>query len=171
MAEPVFAQQVGDAFVQHYYSILEREPGLACKFYKDISKLGRPAEDGTMTITTTMQAINEKIASLNYTDFTADIRSVDAQESLDGGLHVLVTGSLTGKKDRRVRKFSQTFFLAPQKKGYFVLNDIFRYIDDEDGNHEGGIQEDGNLPENRVSSPEEGEEEEEEEKDSAWYWI
>ena len=24
----------------------------------------------------------------------------------------------------------QTFFLAPQEKGYFVLNDIFQFIDD-----------------------------------------
>lgn len=28
------------------------------------------------------------------------------------------------------RKFTQTFFLAPQDKGYFVLNDIFRYVDE-----------------------------------------
>ncbi|XP_022771338.1 ras GTPase-activating protein-binding protein 2-like isoform X2 [Durio zibethinus] len=28
------------------------------------------------------------------------------------------------------RKFVQTFFLAPQEKGYFVLNDIFQFIDD-----------------------------------------
>ena len=25
----------------------------------------------------------------------------------------------------------KTFFLAPKEKGYFVLNDIFRYIEDE----------------------------------------
>ena len=28
------------------------------------------------------------------------------------------------------RKFTQTFFLAPQEKGYFVLNDVFRYIEE-----------------------------------------
>ena len=26
--------------------------------------------------------------------------------------------------------FTQSFFLAPQDKGYFVLNDVFRYVDD-----------------------------------------
>lgn len=26
------------------------------------------------------------------------------------------------------RKFTQTFFLAPQDNGYFVLNDVFRYV-------------------------------------------
>ncbi|KAM0019584.1 putative Ras GTPase-activating protein-binding protein [Helianthus debilis subsp. tardiflorus] len=60
-----------------------------------------------------MDAINAKILSLNYGDFKAEIKSVDAQESLNGGVSVL---------------FTQSFFLAPQDKGYFVLNDMFRYM-------------------------------------------
>jgi len=40
-----------------------------------------------------------------------------------------VTGCLTGK-DNVKRKFAQTFFLAPQEKGYFVQNDVFRYVDE-----------------------------------------
>ena len=40
-----------------------------------------------------------------------------------------MTGYLTGKDSLR-RKFTQSFFLAPQDKGYFVLNDAFRYVDD-----------------------------------------
>ncbi|MED6147526.1 hypothetical protein PIB30_044710 [Stylosanthes scabra] len=28
------------------------------------------------------------------------------------------------------RKFVQTFFLAPQEKGFFVLNDVFHFVDD-----------------------------------------
>ncbi|KAJ8559385.1 hypothetical protein K7X08_003443 [Anisodus acutangulus] len=75
-----------------------------------------------------MQAINDKILSLNYGDFRAEIKSVDAQESFNGGLHVLVTGYLTGK-DNLIRNFCQTFFLAPQDRGYFVLNDMFRYVE------------------------------------------
>jgi hypothetical protein len=54
---------------------------------------------------------------------------VDAQDSFNGGVLVLVTGHLTGKDSLR-RKFSQSFFLAPQDKGYFVLNDVFRYVDE-----------------------------------------
>ena len=75
-----------------------------------------------------MQAIDAKILSLNYGDFRAEIRSVDAQESLNGGVDVLVTGYLTGK-DNVLRNFTQSFFLAPQDKGFFVLNDMFRYMD------------------------------------------
>lgn len=76
-----------------------------------------------------IQAINEKFLSLNYDEYKAEIKSVDAQESLSSGVHVLVTGYMTGK-DNIVRNFTQSFFLAPQQRGgYFVLNDMFRYVD------------------------------------------
>nr|XP_043610207.1 nuclear transport factor 2 isoform X2 [Erigeron canadensis] len=126
---PVSAQVVGNAFVQQYYHHLHQTPTSVYKFYQDISKLGRPEEDGTMSITTTMDDINSKILSLNYDQIRAEIKSVDSQESLNGGVSVLVTGYMTGK-DNVLRKFTQSFFLAPQDKGYFVLNDIFRYVED-----------------------------------------
>lgn len=75
------------------------------------------------------QAINEKILSLNYEDYTAEIKSADAQESYKKGVIVLVTGCLTGKDNVR-KKFTQTFFLAPQDKGYYVLNDVFRFVEE-----------------------------------------
>lgn len=82
-----------------------------------------------MVINFNSQAINEKILSLDYGELSADITTVDAQDSFNGGVFVLVTGFLTGKGNLR-RKFSQSFFLAPQDKGYFVLNDVFRYVDE-----------------------------------------
>lgn len=125
----VTPQIVGNAFVQQYYQILHHSPAVVHRFYNDSSKLGRPADDGTMSITTTMTAINEKILSLNYGEFRAEIKSVDAQESLNNGVHVLVTGYLTGK-DNVMRDFTQSFFLAPQERGgYYVLNDMFRYLE------------------------------------------
>ncbi|GKB71125.1 Ras GTPase-activating protein-binding protein 1-like protein isoform X1 [Tanacetum coccineum] len=137
-ASPVPAQVVGHAFVSQYYLILHKSPGLVHRFYQDISRLGRPEEDGTMSTTTTMEAINDKILSLNYDDSRVEIKHVDAQESLCGGVHVLVTGFLTGKDDIP-KSFSQSFFLAPQDKGYFVLNDILRYTEiashQENANH------------------------------------
>ncbi|EPS67084.1 hypothetical protein M569_07690 [Genlisea aurea] len=129
VATPVSAQVVANAFVQQYYHILHHSPGLVHRFYQEVSRLGRPEEDGSMSCTTTMQAINEKIMSLNYGDIHADIKSVDAQESHNGGVHVLVTGYLT-EKENIAHKFAQAFFLAPQDNGYYVLNDIFRYLGD-----------------------------------------
>ena len=57
----------------------------------------------------------------------AEIKSVDCQESLGGGFTVLVTGHFTGGDGVR-REFMQFFFLAPQENGYFVLNDMLRYV-------------------------------------------
>lgn len=58
-----------------------------------------------------------------------EILSVDSQESYNDGVMVVVTGILIGSNLKR--KFMQAFFLAPQDNGYFVLNDVFRYLDDK----------------------------------------
>ncbi|XP_020226945.1 ras GTPase-activating protein-binding protein 1 [Cajanus cajan] len=125
------AQVVGNAFVEQYYHILHQSPNLVHRFYQDSSFLSRSDSNGVMTTVTTTKEINEKIISLNYEDYTAEIKTADAQESYEKGVIVLVTGCLTGKDNVR-RKFSQTFFLAPQDKGYYVLNDVFRYIEEND---------------------------------------
>lgn len=83
-----------------------------------------------------LQAINEKIVSMGID--RAEIKAVDAQESLCGGVTVLVMGHLTGRNGVS-REFVQSFFLAPQEKGYFVLNDILRYVG-EGGGDEGAEQ-------------------------------
>lgn len=46
---------MGNAFVHQYYLILHQSPEHVHRFYQDISKLGRPEENGVMSITTTMQ--------------------------------------------------------------------------------------------------------------------
>lgn len=125
------AQVIGNAFVEQYYHVLHRSPELVYKFYQDSSILSRPEPDGTMTSVATMQAINEKMQSMDYKNYKAEIKTADAQDSYQEGVMVLVTGCLTGT-DNVKRKFTQTFFLAPQEKGYFVLNDIFRYVDVEE---------------------------------------
>ncbi|BBH10008.1 Nuclear transport factor 2 family protein with RNA binding domain, RRM-RBD-RNP motifs [Prunus dulcis] len=79
---PPSADVVGNAFVLQYYNILEQSPQLVHRFYQDISKLGRPGDDGIMSITTTMDAINKKI--LDYGELSANIVTVDAQESYNG---------------------------------------------------------------------------------------
>ncbi|GLJ47810.1 hypothetical protein SUGI_1009760 [Cryptomeria japonica] len=76
-----------------------------------------------------MEAINDKIMSLDYGDYRAEIKTVDSQDSFNQGVLVLVTGALLGKNNIR-RNFTQSFFLAPQEKGYFVLNDVFRYLEE-----------------------------------------
>lgn len=81
------------------------------------------------------QSINDKICSLDYKNYKAEIKTADAQDSYENGVIVLVTGCLTGKDNLR-RKFTQTFFLAPQDKGFYVLNDVFRYLEENEPDNE-----------------------------------
>uniref|UniRef100_A0A7N0TP72 Uncharacterized protein n=1 Tax=Kalanchoe fedtschenkoi TaxID=63787 RepID=A0A7N0TP72_KALFE len=141
-----YVEAVGNAFVLQYYHVLHQSPEIVHRFYQEDSKMGRPVQDGAMGMTTTIEAIKEKIQSLDYGDFRAEIKTVDAQESFSGGVLVLVTGYLTGK-DEVTRKFTQAFFLAPQVKGYFVLNDAFRYVEDVRS------QEEVHVPENEIENP------------------
>ncbi|CAH9083858.1 unnamed protein product [Cuscuta europaea] len=81
-----------------------------------------------MSCTTTLKAINDKILSLHCDGLRVEVKSIDAQDSFYGGVSVLVTGYLIGKNNQ-ARSFSQTFFLAPQQRWYFVLNDMLRYVE------------------------------------------
>lgn len=123
------AQVVANAFIAQYYHILHHNPGHVYRFYQDSSVLSRPDSDGVMRSVTTMQGINEKILSFDYKEYKAEIETADAQNSYKDGVIVLVTGCLTSK-DNLKRKFAQSFFLAPQENGFFVLNDVFRYVED-----------------------------------------
>lgn len=58
------------------------------------------------------------------------INSVDAQSSVNGGIIIQVIGEMSNNAEAW-KKFAQTFFLAEQPNGYFVLNDIFRYLKEE----------------------------------------
>ena len=74
------------------------------------------------------QGIKDLVLSLDFEGYKKEIKTVDAQYSCNEGVLVLVTGCLTGK-DNLERSFTQTFFLAPHAKGYYVLNDVFRFVD------------------------------------------
>ncbi|KAH0463585.1 hypothetical protein IEQ34_008167 [Dendrobium chrysotoxum] len=75
------------------------------------------------------EEIHNLIISLNFTEI--EIKTANSLESLDGGVLVMVTGLVQVKDFICRRKFVETFFLAPQEKGYFVLNDIFLLLEEE----------------------------------------
>ncbi|KAG1341944.1 ras GTPase-activating protein-binding protein 2-like [Cocos nucifera] len=89
-------QVIGSAFVHQYYHILHQTPEQVYRFYQDSSVLSRPDSDGMMTSVTTLQAINDKIMSLNFKDCFTKIETVDSQMSYKNGVFIVVTGSLTG---------------------------------------------------------------------------
>ena len=58
------------------------------------------------------------------------LSSVDSLASTGGGIVIQVLGELSNR-DEPSQKFAETFFLAEQPNGYFVLNDIFRYLKED----------------------------------------
>ncbi|KAI9157526.1 hypothetical protein LWI28_023947 [Acer negundo] len=134
-AQVVDPQLVANSFVDQYYKVLHDFPDLVHRFYQDSSILGRPGPNGIMTSISTINAINEEIISMDYHHLQTEILTVDAQGSYCSGVIVLVIGFLT-EKDNVKRKFAQSFFLAPQEMGFFVLNDVFRYVDDHNDQYD-----------------------------------
>ncbi|KAI5348186.1 hypothetical protein L3X38_001073 [Prunus dulcis] len=127
-AIPVTAAQVGTYFVGQYYQVLQQQPDLVHQFYSDASTMLR-IDGNTRETATAMLQIHALVMSLNYTGY--EINTAHSLESWNGGVLVMVSGSLQTQNFTGRKKFVQTFFLAPQEKGYFVLNDIFHFIDEE----------------------------------------
>ncbi|XP_022873179.1 putative G3BP-like protein isoform X2 [Olea europaea var. sylvestris] len=127
-ALPVTAAQVGTYFVGQYYQLLQNQPDFVHQFYSDASSMLR-IDSNTRETATSMLQIHQLVMSLNYTGI--EIKTAHSLESWNGGVLVMVSGSVLVKDFNGRRKFVQTFFLAPQEKGYFVLNDIFHYVEEE----------------------------------------
>src|ERR1700712_4127425 len=73
--------------------------------------------------------IQERIRELDFQDCKVRVSNVDSQASFEN-IVIQVIGE-TSNKSAELKKFVQTFVLAQQPTGYFVLNDIFRYINEE----------------------------------------
>lgn len=58
------------------------------------------------------------------------VSGVDGQGSFGNGIILQVLGELSNKGGP-AQKFVQTFFLAEQLGGYYVLNDLFRYLKED----------------------------------------
>ncbi|XVF21508.1 hypothetical protein REPUB_Repub12eG0096000 [Reevesia pubescens] len=119
--------QVGSYFVGQYYQVLQQQPDLVHQFYSESSTMIRVDGDSSESASSMLQ-IHTMVMSLNFT--AIEIKTINSLDSWNGGVLVMVSGSVKIKDFNGRRKFVQTFFLAPQEKGYFVHNDIFQFIDD-----------------------------------------
>jgi hypothetical protein len=79
------------------------------------------------------------------------VTNVDSQGS-DQNIVIQVIGEISNKGQPH-KKFCQTFVLAEQTNGYFVLNDIFRYIAEEPEEEEEQLQQDLTAPAHGVQEP------------------
>ncbi|PHT33642.1 hypothetical protein CQW23_25442 [Capsicum baccatum] len=121
------AEIVAISFVDQYYHILQNLIHQSYRFYKENSVLSWPLPDGGIKSVTTSKGINEFIVLSHFKRNKVEVTTIDSQSSAAGGVLVVVTGCLIGQDASR-KNFSQTFFLTPQETGYYVLNDIFRFI-------------------------------------------
>ncbi|GAA5958453.1 hypothetical protein JCM21900_001475 [Sporobolomyces salmonicolor] len=122
--------RIGWAFLSQYYSYLNKDPARLHCFYTKRSTLIHSTEGEDATPCYGQQEIHAKIMSLAFEDCKVYISNVDSQSSAEGGIIVQVIGEMSNASGPW-RKFAQTFFLAEQPNGYFVLNDICRYIKEE----------------------------------------
>ncbi|KAJ0966540.1 hypothetical protein J5N97_023457 [Dioscorea zingiberensis] len=125
---PITAFQIGTTFVGQYYHFLQQQPFLVHQFYTDASTMVR-FDGATGETAIGVLQIHSLVMSLHISGI--EIKSTHSLDSWAGGVLVMASGSVQTKDYSSRRKFVQTFFLAPQEKGYFVLNDIFEFVHEE----------------------------------------
>jgi hypothetical protein len=121
--------EVGWYFVEQYYTTLSKSPEKLHLFYGKRSQFVSGLEAEVAPVSVGRSAIQERIKELDFQDCKVRVSNVDSQASYDN-IVIQVIGE-TSNKSAELKKFVQTFVLAQQPTGYFVLNDIFRYINDE----------------------------------------
>ncbi|KAL4066986.1 hypothetical protein V8B97DRAFT_1978897 [Scleroderma yunnanense] len=126
----VVPSEVGWQFVPQYYTFVNKQPNRLHCFYTKTSTFTHGMEGEEVKPCFGQQEIHHKITSIGFQDCKVFIHSVDAQSSANGGIIIQVIGEMSNHGDPW-KKFVQTFFLAEQPNGYFVLNDIFRFLKEE----------------------------------------
>ncbi|KAI1659607.1 hypothetical protein F4813DRAFT_387714 [Daldinia decipiens] len=116
-------------FVEQYYTTLSKNPEKLHLFYSKRSQFVYGLEAEIANVSVGRPNIQERIKQLDFQDCKVRVSNVDSQTSYDN-IVIQVIGE-TSNKAGDPKKFVQTFVLAQQPSGYFVLNDILRYINEE----------------------------------------
>ncbi|KAF2109155.1 hypothetical protein BDV96DRAFT_503105 [Lophiotrema nucula] len=121
--------EVGWYFVEQYYTTLSKTPEKLFLFYNKRSQYVSGTEEDKVQVCIGQKAINDRIKELDFHDTKVRVTNVDSQGS-DANIVIQVIGEISNKGQPH-KRFAQTFVLAAQTNGYFVLNDIFRYLAEE----------------------------------------
>ncbi|KAE9989926.1 hypothetical protein EG327_002113 [Venturia inaequalis] len=127
-------EEVAWYFVESYYTTMSRTPEKLYLFFNKRSRMVQGTEEQKANVSAGQKAIQDRIELLDFQDCKVRVTNVDSQAS-DENIVIQVIGEMSNKSQPH-RKFVQTFVLAGQTNGYFVLNDIFRYIRDDDEEEE-----------------------------------
>ncbi|XP_019092105.1 PREDICTED: putative G3BP-like protein [Camelina sativa] len=125
-----YAENLSNAFVEHYYYILNEAPRYLHIFYNEPCLFNRrdPVCLSVKKTFCTREEVKDEFLAMRYEDYTAEIEtSLGIPYPMeDDRVIVFVNGYLTRKKDNVRGKFTQTFLVA-QQDGFSILNDIFRF--------------------------------------------
>ncbi|KJE94731.1 hypothetical protein CAOG_08877, partial [Capsaspora owczarzaki ATCC 30864] len=124
--------EIANQFVHLYFTYLNRDAMQLHRFYKHNSSFTHAEESQSSDQQTYVgvEAIKNKIESLNFNDPRAVVLRIDAHQTVGDGVLVLVTGTLF--INSLPRRFAQTFLLAPQQNGFYLHNDVFRFLKEDD---------------------------------------
>ena len=112
-------QEVGQQFLQHYYSVFDTNREQLSALYTNESMLTFEGEQKLGT-----QQILEKLGSFNSVKH--NIVSYDFQPTVNNGIIAFVNGDLSIDGGQPL-KFSQVFHLCVGgSAGYYCHNDLFR---------------------------------------------
>ncbi|KAH8694911.1 putative nuclear transport factor NTF-2 [Talaromyces proteolyticus] len=116
---------IAQQFVDFYYKTFDENRNNLAGLYRDNSMLTFESDPqlGSANIT-------NKLTSLPFTKVRHQVSTLDAQPSSEqGGVLVLVTGTLLVDEEERAMNYTQAFQLLPDGAGsYFVYNDVFRLV-------------------------------------------
>lgn len=128
---------IGKSFLKQYYQVLTTKPEFITKFYKPSSVLSHgsgsnPAPAVTLAAFGGSAEVKDRILGK---DFVVELENgaIDAQESVGGGILLLVTGHMISPSHPK-KTFCHSFFLNPildangRKRNYYVHNDVLRFL-------------------------------------------
>jgi hypothetical protein len=154
---------IAKQFIKHYYPILTQSPQHLHKFYhpKESSLTYIITPEDTAANDTSGLVWEDIKSKLNFCEGARmDLTSgfIDAQQTYDGGVLVVILGEMTLKKPNSddyedfKRKFVHTLLLKGSSSGhakrkFFVSNDIFRFLDLEQTQVSNGPEVDGSFAE------------------------
>lgn len=146
---------IGKSFIKQYYQVLSTSPQHISRFYQpNTSVLSHsflssvPAESKTLSPTNHSDIFQWAVSS-SKSDASGTTEAsgglcfdfgrgaIDAQETINGGILLVVTGHMKLPDAVKTKAFVHTFFLnngapAGKKRQFYVHNDILRFIAESD---------------------------------------
>ncbi|KAJ2080384.1 hypothetical protein H4R24_003125 [Coemansia sp. RSA 988] len=124
-------QEIGWMFAREYYTIMHDDPKKLQFFYGKKSTFVHGTEGEVVKQANGQREIYAGITAEDYKDRRVEVTNVDMLPSIHGSIIIQVIGKMAAN-NQPFQRFAQTFFLVEQPSGYYLHNDILRYLKDDD---------------------------------------